>query len=342
MRVLILGEDAPGGLMASYARGFAELGSEVRTFCLARAYAKTLPALRSRAVRRVAEQMLLTAFNEHVVRSLGAIDADLVIVIKGQRLSRATIERLRETAKAPVVNFYPDDPFSSERSNRLAYGPDVLGAYDACFTFARHLVARYAEVGSQATHYLPFARDPGLHAPVDAPRPPEFDVVFVGNLDAARVRFLDALAPEYRVGVFGERTAAVVPPGSALARATFGQAAYGPDLARTLARGAISLNVMRPQNALSHNMRSYESPACGAFTVSQRTPELVDLFDDGSEIVCFDDEAELRDTVARWLPDESGRASVAARGFERVRDDTYARRASTILECVGLAAGFAR
>jgi spore maturation protein CgeB len=285
--------------------------------------------------------MLLTAFNEHVVRALGAIDADLVFVIKGHRLSASTIDRLRDAAKSPVVNFYPDDPFSSERSNRLAYGPEVIGAYDACFTFARHLVARYDEAGSQATHYLPFARDPGLHRPFDT-RGPEFDVVFVGNLDADRVRCLETLARDYRVGVFGERTVAAVPSGSALARAAFGPAAYGPDLARTLARGAISLNVMRPQNALSHNMRSYESPACGAFTLSQRTPELVELFDEGTEIVCFGDEAELRAAVARWLLDEAGRAAVAACGFERVRDDTYARRASTILECVGLAAGLAQ
>jgi spore maturation protein CgeB len=200
----------------------------------------------------------------------------------------------------------------------------------------------YERAAAQAVHYLPFARDPALHAPVGEPPPPSFDVVFVGNLDADRVTYLDALARDYRVGVFGERMTSVkIPRGSALARATFAPAAYGGNLARALACGAISLNVMRPQNARSHNMRSYESPACGAFTLSQRTPELVELFAEGEEIVCFDGVEELRDAVARWLPDAAGRSAIAAAGFARVRDDTYARRACMMLEATGLAVGVA-
>jgi hypothetical protein len=341
VRVLILGEDAPGGLMASYARGFAELGVETRTFCLARAYRETLPAIRPRALRRVAESVLLSAFNDHIARELSAAEADLVVVIKGHRLRAATVDEIRESSGALVVNFYPDDPFSEERSNRLMYGTNVLAAYDACFTFARHLVPEYESAGAQAAHYLPFARDPALHAPIPGENAPDFDVVFVGNLDADRVRYLDALASDYRVGVFGERTAVTVPRRSALARATFAPAAYGPDLARALACGAISLNVMRPQNARSHNMRSYESPACGAFTLSQRTPELTELFVEGEEIACFEGVEELREAVARWLADPARRSEVASAGFARVRDDTYARRACMILERVGLATGVA-
>lgn len=339
MRVLILGEDAPGSLMASYERGFAELGVGVRTYCLARAYDATLPVIRARALRRVAEPVLLSAFNDRVIRELGSAAVDLVLVLKGHRLSPATIGALRDAAAAPVVNFYPDDPFSRERSNRLAYGPDVLAAYDACFTFARHLVPEYERAGAESVHYLPFARDAELHAPVTASGVVDFDVVFVGNLDEDRVRCLDALAECHRVGVFGERTTAVVPRGSALSRATFGPAAYGVDLARTLARGSISLNVMRTQNARSHNMRSYESPACGAFTLSQRTPELGGLFAEGGEIACFGSIEELRESVARWLRDAPARAEVARAGFRRVRDDTYARRACTVLERAGVAVG---
>jgi len=342
MRVLILGDDAPGGLMGSYERGFAELGIETRTFCLARAYASSVPAIRLRALRRVAEPVVLSAFNENVARDLTGVEVDLVLVIKGHRLSSATVHRIRESAGAPVVNFFPDDPFSRERSNRLAFGPNVLAAYDACFTFARHLIPEYERAGVGQVGYLPFARDPALHAPVASPTKPVFDIVFVGNLDADRVRCLEALAPDYRVAVFGERTTAVIPRGSALAHATFAPAAYGNDLARALACGAISLNVMRTQNSKSHNMRSFESPACGAFTLSQRTPELGQLFAEGEQVVCFADVDELRDAVARWLPDVSRRTAVAAAGFARVRDDTYARRASTMLQTAGLAAGAAR
>lgn len=328
--------------MGSYERGFAELGIQTQTFCLARAYESSVPAIRSRALRRVAEPVVLSTFNENVARDLTGVEVDLVLVIKGHRLSPTTVARIRESIGAPVVNFFPDDPFSKERSNRLAYGPNVLTAYDACFTFARHLIPDYERAGVRQVQYLPFARDPALHAPAVSPAEPVFDVVFVGNLDSDRVTFLDALARDYRVAVFGERTAAVVPRGSALARATFAPAAYGDDLAHALACGAISLNVMRPQNSRSHNMRSFESPACGAFTLSQRTPELSELFVEGEQVICFSGVDELRDAVARWLAEARARIGIAAAGYARVRDDTYARRANTMLQTAGLTSGAAQ
>ena len=339
MRVLILGEDAPGGITASYVRGFAELGVQATTFCLANAYASVMPMVRARVLRRIAEPMLLSAFNEHVVRSLRGAEADMVLVVKGHRLAASTIDAIRDRADAPIVNFYPDDPFTSERSNKLAHGPNVLASYDTCFTFARHLIPQYEHAGARTVHYLPFARDPELHSPPATPTEPDLDVVFVGNLDEHRVRCLEAIADDYDVGVFGERVREAIPRGSPLSRATLGPAAYGAELSQTLARGAISLNMMRSQNAKSHNMRSYESPACGAFTLSQRTPELTELFTEDEEIACFDSVESLRDAVERWLPDREARASIAHSGFERVREDTYARRASVMLERAGIIAG---
>ena len=338
MRVLILGEEAPGGLMGSYARAFVELGATVRTYCVAKAFRAIMPALRTRALRRVAEPVLLGLFNERVLADHRHAEADLVVVLKGHRLQPETVDRLRDVADAPIVNFYPDDPFSVERSNRLAFGTPVLAAYDACFTFAQHLIPDYDRAGARATYYLPFARDPALHGPVDPPATQDFDVVFVGNLDAHRVRCLEAIALRHRIGVFGERTHAVVPKGTALSRAAFGPAAYGADLSRALARGAISLNVMRPQNARSHNMRSFESPACAAFTVSQRTEELGALFTEGEEVACFSTIEELCDKIDRWLGDRAGRDRIARAGHERVRGETYARRAATMLERAGVAA----
>jgi len=85
-------------------------------------------------------------------------------------------------------------------------------------------------------------------------------------------------------------------------------------------------------------MRSFESPACGAFTLSQRTPELTTLFAEGDEVACFETMDELREATARWLADAPARATVAQAGYERVRDDTYARRACTLLERSGVTA----
>jgi len=66
--------------------------------------------------------------------------------------------------------------------------------------------------------------------------------------------------------------------------------------------------------------------------LTQRTPELVELFRDGEEMVSFDSRAELRKQVELWLArPQSAREAIAQAGYRRVEHDTYARRAETIM-----------
>lgn len=329
-RVLLVSDLSTDGLHDSYARGFAAIGGDVVSFPLSRGHGvRGLRRLRARLVARRANRDL-------VPFALGA-RPDVVLVLKGKELRGETVARLRGALGVPVCNFYPDDPFSVSRSNAPDDGPEVLTAYDRCFSFARHLLPRYEAMGA-AADYLPFARDPALHAPL-APRvAPDLDLVFVGNLDERRVAMLEPLSP-FRIGIFGERVRQAVPTASPLARAAlFGPAAYGRALAATLGRGRISINVMREQNRGSHNMRSFESPACGAFTLSERTPELAELFAADRELAYFDGAADVADRAAAWLARREERDAIARAGFGRVEHDTYACRARVVLRAVGLPA----
>lgn len=332
--VLILGEDEPGALLHSYAYAFRALGMTVATYCVRRTWRGGLSPLAARVGNRVAESVMLRRFNARLLSDLSSVRASLVLVLKGERIAPGTIRDLRAAMRAPWVNFYPDDPFSTARSNRLAFGTAVLREYDHCFTFASALLERYRTEGVAAVSWLPFARDPEQHGPPTARRDPDHDVVFAGNLDAERVRWLEPVARTHRVVIFGEQVRAAVPRGSALARADIRPAAYGAALAEALSRGAISLNIMREQNRLSHNMRSYESLACGAFTLSQWTPELERLFRADEEVAFVRSPEELPAAVDDWLARPADRARIAAAGFARVEHDTYERRARELLSTV--------
>ena len=330
--VLIVGEDVPGSLYRSYRRGFEQLGVEVQGYCPVQARDRGTLLSRSRVGRRLFGSRVAAEFNERVCDELAAAKPGLTLVLKGEMFSAKTVQHLRAVTKSPVVNFYPDDPFSRTRSNRLVFGPGVLASYDLCFTFARHLMGSYREAGVADVRYLPFARDPELHGPAPGFEVPRHEIAFIGNLDAERIYWLEAIA-NHDVVVFGEHTRKALRRGSALRGMTFLPAVYGAGFARAIRQGVIALNVMRRQNAMSHNMRSFESPACAAFTLSQRTPELVQLFREDDEIVCFGSPEELRSKVAHWLAAPPGaRDAIAARGFLRVEHDTYAKRAQAILE----------
>jgi hypothetical protein len=331
MRVIVLGEDAPGGLMHSYSSAFRRLGADVSTYCVASAFRNGLNATATRVANRLVPATLLRRFNAKLLKDLSETRLDLALVLKGERIAPATIRELRRRTGAVWLNFYPDDPFSDVRSNRLAYGPQTLAAYDRCFTFARHLIAQYETSGVHRVTWLPFARDPDQHSPTSQAATPEFDVVFVGNLDDERVQWLEGAAASFNVAIFGEHTRAAVPRRSVLRNATFLPAAYGRALSRTLARGAISLNVMRRQNRFSHNMRSFESLACGAFTLSQRTPELCTMFRENMELAFASTPEEVSGSIDYWLSHGPERERIGAAGFRRVENDTYDERARTIL-----------
>jgi hypothetical protein len=280
---------------------------------------------------------MIRQVNRRVVRELSGHSADLVMVIKGEYVLPATVHTLRERSGGRVVNYYPDDPFSKDPSMGLVAGVETLAAYDRCYTFARHLMSDYTRHGVRDVEWLPFARDPDMHSPVVPAEPPDFDAVFVGNLDEERVKWLAPIAARYRLAIFGEHTRAAVPRASPVSRATFLPAAYGPDLARAQARGAVALNIMRVQNRRSHNMRSFDSLASGAFTLSQWTEELETMFRDGEELVFARDPEEMAAKVGEWLPHPNARRQVAQAGFARVEHDTYQVRARTILNAIPVA-----
>ncbi|HEX8847960.1 MAG TPA: glycosyltransferase [Gemmatimonadaceae bacterium] len=320
--------------MHSYAAGFRRVGAEVETYCVARAYRRGLGRTPSRVAGRVAPNAMIERFNRRVLEDLSARRPHLVLVLKGQQLAPQTILELRQRTGGVWVNYYPDDPFSPERANRLTFGPAALRAYDHCLTFAGDLVDRYRAAGISKVDWLPFARDPDQHFPVPPVEPPEFEVMFAGNLDAERVRWLEPVARSFRLAILADQRRAA--RGSTLRLATFEAPAFGEALPRALARAAISLNVMREQNRLNHNMRSYESPACGAFTLSQRTPELERLFREDEEIAFVESPAEIVERIRYWLDRPADRRRIAAGGFRRVESDTYDERARSILETAGI------
>jgi spore maturation protein CgeB len=75
--------------------------------------------------------------------------------------------------------------------------------------------------------------------------------------------------------------------------------------------------------------RAYELAACGVFHLSDYRSEVAEVF--GDVVPTFTTATEAEALIRRWLPDDEGRANVAAQLPACVAEASWIARAKTVL-----------
>ena len=79
--------------------------------------------------------------------------------------------------------------------------------------------------------------------------------------------------------------------------------------------------------------RTYELAAAHCFFLHQRTDYVSTVYDEQNEVPLWGDATELASLVRRWLPDETGRRSMAAKAHARaVPAYSIPQRAASVLQ----------
>ena len=336
MKVLISGSFWHGSLEESYARAFESLGWRVIRFDweqIARSHPLASMSLTDRLLRnRIADRV-----GKWLINAIRDSHPDLVFVIKGRRISPETVREAKQgLGDSVIVNFNPDSPW--DEANTSARLLSSIPEYDAHFTWNRELVGRLQNAGAKRAYYLPFAHDPVLHHPFKGNRPgTRYDAVFVGTYSAERDELLGSI-PHCDIRIIGNgwSRARVVPKSWILSAAK-----YGEDSLAVLSEGACAINILRPQNRGSHNMRTFEIPASAMPMLTTRSTEQSQMFVEGTEMECFDRAEELAEKILKLKRDLTFAQEMAEKGYERVRPETYARRASQMLDVLGFSGGVA-
>lgn len=337
MRVLVAGDSRQGSLGLMCRDGFAQAGYEAVIFD----YRQLLrpdshPFLRVRVIRRAFRPFRHWQVGRSLVRLAERFDPSVVLIIKGETLTPQTLIELRQRTQAKLANWNPDSPFNPSVSTAAVLKGIPL--YDCYFTFAQHLIGPLVSAGAQQVDYLPFGYDPILHHPVSvgpsAMAKFACEVCFAGTWDPDRERILSSLL-NFRVAVWGNGWERIYHRSPLKAR-WLGPARYGDDLAKIYSASKIVLNLLRDQNRGSHNMRSFEVPAIGAFLLTARSDEQSAFLEEDRECACYGDVDELGRQIRRYLGAESLRRSVALRGHHRVTHgrNTYCDRMKRVVDAL--------
>ncbi|HPO15806.1 MAG TPA: glycosyltransferase [Candidatus Hydrogenedentes bacterium] len=189
--------------------------------------------------------------------------------------------------------------------------------YDFVFAAQREFVPRLRANGARNVHWLPLGCNPAVHYPARVAK--TCDIAFagalVGGVHEERRRLLTALQQHFTMRSH--------------------QRVYGDALCRACCRGRFVFN----HSAVSDlNMRVFETLAMKSVLLTNRDSErngLLDLFQDGTHLLVYNNEEHLISLVERYLNDDAERLRIAQDGYDEVMaKHTYLHRVQTMLSII--------
>jgi len=97
----------------------------------------------------------------------------------------------------------------------------------------------------------------------------------------------------------------------------------GEDYVRAINGAKIALVFLSSLNEDTYTTRCFEIPACGTFMLSQRTDDLLTLYEENKEAVFFSSSEELVDKARYYLAHDRERQRIAEAGWRRCITSGY-------------------
>ena len=220
---------------------------------------------------------------------------DIIWVFKGMELYPESLEWAR-SRNIKLVNYNPDNPFlfSGVGSGNKNITRSI-SLYHLHFTYNLEIKKKLEMEFDAKTFWLPFGFEVNDEMYNSLCEQEEIlETCFLGNPDKERSLFIESLAYKgVSITVFGlnwERYTSH--PNVKIAGPV-----YGSELSRVLRKYRVQLNLLRPHNLDSHNMRTFEVPGVGGIMVAPNTAEHQMFFQNGREAFWFKDLSECADLI---------------------------------------------
>lgn len=294
----------------------------------------------SRVGRRLLWPRFVAEFNKCVVREANTFNPDILLAFKGTFLYPETLRAMRERGIA-LYNYFPD-------TSAFAHGkwlPKSLPEYDCVFYTKPFWYADVTKrIPLKAGYFLPHGYDPLLHRPVTLSPSDKSeygcDVSFIAFHTLYKEQLLHrlkVLRPDLNLRVWGLgwnsrcKSDAVRP-------CIQGFPLFGDRYTRAIQSSKINLAIMsgRVTGSSSGDLttsRTYTIPASGGFMLHERNSEVLGLYREGKEIVCFDSPEELAEKIDYYLAHPDEREAIARAGHARcVPAYSYDNRMAELLQ----------
>lgn len=336
LRTLFLGENWYGGCARACCYALRRLGCDVTDIDVQ----TIIPQWRqrsNRAIARLLQPRIVREYNQLILDCASQIRPDILLAFKGTAVTAATLRKLRFSGIA-LYNYFPDT-IPSEHGNILA---EAIHEYDCVFYTKKFWDANPPDgLGKRRLVFLPHGYDPEVHRimELDARDVSELthDVTVIASHTAYKeklLRGLLGLMPNLDLHIYGDRW--TDPPCAPELRCHIrGMALVGSQYAKAIRAARINLAITSWTGRIEVDettTRTFEIPACRGFMLHERTPELLDLYEEGREVTAFGSVEELASKIEYYLAHPEEREAIARAGHVRcVPAYSYDSRVKEIL-----------
>ena len=266
--------------------------------------------------------------NADLLRAAEECKPDVVWCDKLLWMWPRTVQRLRAMGIA-TVSYMIDNPFGPRQDPGWRLYMKAIPEYDLHVTQRDVSVREYLRRGARDVMKVQTAYEPTIHFAAGAEwgdKDRDRGVSFIGTPYDERGKFLTQLWRESGAPVVisgSERLWRKALDAEAFAGMFREGELYGKAYREGIWRSKINLSFITHGNQDEYVHKSFEIAGCGGFLLAERTAGHLERFVEDEEAVFFEGVEECAEKVRRWLPDEAGRARVAAKGRARAEAGGY-------------------
>lgn len=287
--LLIVGSNASHALETYYQKHLIALGLPTSIFNSYDYYTKTVI---SRIRHRLGDMSIYKEINKQIIKQVNEQKPDYIWVFKGMEFTTETIYQLSKLS-IPLINYNPDHPFirtyASSGGKHIAQSVPL---YNMHYCYSRNLCNTIIQDYKINAEWLPF----GYHITQQ-----EYDQVenssivpkicFLGNPDMYRAKAVKKIADAgFKIDVYGYKWSKYI---ASHKNIKIHELVFGLNFWNVLRKYAVQLNVFRPHNIDSHNMRTFEIPAAGGIQLAPYSSEHLHFFKEKEEIFLYQNDEQM-------------------------------------------------
>jgi spore maturation protein CgeB len=298
MKVLIAGAGKAPAIEQYFTRHLNEFGVETRLYAAQNMffdyYKKTIL---NKIMFKAGLSNIYPKINRLFKQEVEAFRPDIIWVFKGMEIYPASLQWAKDR-QIRLVNYNTDNPFLfSGKGSGNQNVTRSIGLYDLHLTYDRNIRERIQKEFRIPCELLPF----GFEEREDLYQQcrlqnEECSLCFVGSPDKVRAAFMESIAAELPLVIYGPGWSRYTSHPNIRIKA----AVHGDEFWKTLYRYRVQLNIMRLHNPDSHNMRSFEVPGIGGIMLAPATADHQFYFRENEEVFLYNDPRDCIDK-ARYL-----------------------------------------